>query len=90
MIQNPKNPLHDAVKEEKGCRLARGKSWTGQIEKSIQQVCGLSELRQVRDWEKCPAEFKPYYETLLQENLGEHCREWPPEKKNQCRSADAC
>ena len=26
MMQNPKNPLHDAVKEEKGCRLARGKS----------------------------------------------------------------
>ena len=25
-MQNPKNPLHDAVKEEKGCRLARGKS----------------------------------------------------------------
>ena len=24
-MQNPKNPLHDAVKEEKGCRLARGK-----------------------------------------------------------------
>ena len=28
-MQNPKNPLHDAVKEEKGCRLARGKSWMG-------------------------------------------------------------
>ena len=25
-MQNPKNPLHDGVKEEKGCRLARGKS----------------------------------------------------------------
>ena len=24
-MQNPKNPLHDAVKEEKGCRLAKGK-----------------------------------------------------------------
>ena len=24
-MQNPMNPLHDAVKEEKGCRLARGK-----------------------------------------------------------------
>ena len=23
--QNPKNPLHDAAREEKGCRLARGK-----------------------------------------------------------------
>ena len=25
-LQNPKNPLHDAIKEEKGCRLARFKS----------------------------------------------------------------
>ena len=25
-MQNPKNPLHDAVKEEKGCRLTRGKA----------------------------------------------------------------
>ena len=25
-MQIPKNPSHDAVKEEKGCRLARGKS----------------------------------------------------------------
>ena len=31
-LQNPKNPLHDAVKEEKGCRLAKGKSWVGQAE----------------------------------------------------------
>ena len=37
-MQNPTNPLHDAVKEEKGCRLARGKSWMGQAEQSIQRV----------------------------------------------------
>ena len=41
-MQNPKNPLHDAVKEEKGCRLARGKSWVKHAEQSIQHVCGLS------------------------------------------------
>ena len=34
-MQNPKNPLHDAVIEEKECRLARGKSWMGQAEQSI-------------------------------------------------------
>ena len=49
-MQNTKNPLHDAVKEEKGCRLARGKSWISQAEQSIQHVCGLAE--QVRDWKK--------------------------------------
>ena len=81
-MQNPKNPLHDAVKEEKGCRLARSKSWTGQAEQSIQRVCGLAELKQVRDWEKRPVEFMPYYKTLLSENLGTHCREWPAGKIN--------
>ena len=34
-MQNPKNSLHDAVKEEKGCRLARGNSWMGQTEQSL-------------------------------------------------------
>ena len=80
-MQNPKNPLHDAAKEEKGCRLARGKSWMGQAEQSIQHVCSLTELKQVRDWEKCLVEFKPCYKTMLSENLGIHCCEWPAKKK---------
>ena len=49
----------------------------GQAEQSTQHVCSLSELKQVRDWEKYSVEFKPYYKTLLSENLGTHCREWP-------------
>ena len=81
-MQNSKNPLHDAVKEEKGCRLARGKSQMGQIEQSIQHAFGLAELKQVRDWEKRQDEFKPYYKTLLAENLGTHSREWPAGKTN--------
>ena len=81
-MQNPKNPLHDAVKGEQGCRLARGKSWMVQAEQSIQHVCSLTELKQVRDREKCPVEFKPYYKTLLSENLGTHCHEWPAGKTN--------
>ena len=79
-MQNPKNPRHDAVKEEKGCRLARGKSWRGQAERLIQHVCGLTELKQVRGWGKCPVKFKPYYETLLPVDLGTHCPEWPAGK----------
>ena len=78
--KNPKNPRHDAVKEEKGCRLARGKSWMGQAERLIQHVCGLTELKQVRGWGKCPVKFKPYYETLLPVNLGTHCPERPAGK----------
>ena len=54
----------------------------GQAEQSIPHVCSLTELKQVRDWEKRPVEFKPYYKTLLSENLGTHCREWPAGKAN--------
>ena len=55
-IQNPKNPFHDDVKEEKGYRLARGKPWMGQAEQSIQQPPPPPpphplELKQIRDWE---------------------------------------
>ena len=37
-VGNPHNPLHEAVKDTKGCRLGRGKSWMGQAEDSILQV----------------------------------------------------
>ena len=89
-MQNPKNPLHDAAKEETGCRLARGKSWMGQAEQSIQHVCRLAELKQVRDWEKRPVEFKPYHKTLLSENLYMHALPWMAGWKSQCRSIGAC
>ena len=54
----------------------------GQAEQTFQNVCGLAQLKQVRDWGKRPVEFKPYYKTLLSENLGRHCREWPAGKAN--------
>ena len=44
-VGNPHNPLHQAVKDTKGCRLGRGKSWMGQAEDSILQVCQLTELK---------------------------------------------
>ena len=34
-VGNPHNPLHEAVKDTKGCRLGRGKSWMGQAEDSV-------------------------------------------------------
>ena len=49
----------------------KDKSWMGQSEQLIQQVC-LEELKQIRDWEKHPVEFKPYYVTLLPEILDKH------------------
>ena len=66
-MQNPKNPLNDAVKEEKGCRLARGKSWMGQAEQSIQHVCGLAERKQSKALGKSPIEFEPCYKTAVGE-----------------------
>ena len=74
-MQNPKNPLHDAVKEEKGCRLARGKLWMGQAEQSIQHACGLAELKQVRDWEKRPVQ-------ALQQDSAVREPSWPAGKAN--------
>ena len=61
----------------------------GKAEQSIQLVCGLADFKEVRDREKRPVEFKPYYKTLLSENLGTHCRGWPagkPMQKYKCLS----
>ena len=44
-MQNHKNTPHDAVREEQGCRLARDKLWIGQAQQSIQNLCGLAELK---------------------------------------------
>ena len=67
------NPLHDA--DTKACRLGRGKSWMGQAEDSILQVCQLTELKQTKEWERYSNRFRRLCETLLLENLGKHCRE---------------
>ena len=47
-VENPHNPLHEAVKDTKGCRLGRGKSWMGEAEDSILQVCQLTEPKQTK------------------------------------------
>ena len=38
VVENPHNPLHEIVKDTKGCRLGGGKSWMGQAEDSTLQV----------------------------------------------------
>ena len=79
-IQNPRNPLH-AVKKEKGCKLAKGKSWMVQAEQSNQHVCGLVELKQVRDWKKTPIGSQALLQTSsVREPTCTHCREWPIKK----------
>ena len=56
----------------------------GQAEDSILQVCQLTELKQTKEWERYPNQFRHLYETLLPENLGKHCWEWP-EGQNRVR-----
>ena len=48
-IKNPQNPLHEAMKDTKGCRW--GKSWMCQAEDLTLQVCQLTELKQTKEWE---------------------------------------
>ena len=58
-VENPHIPFHEALKDTKGCRLGRGKSWMGQIEDSILQVCQARELKQTKEWERYPKENTP-------------------------------
>ena len=60
----------------------RGVDWQEASHRWSKYMCGLTQLKQIRDWEEHPVEFKPYYETLLPENLVTHCREWPARKAN--------
>ena len=52
----------------------------GQTEDSVLQVRQLTELKQTKEWEMYPNRFQRLYETLLPENLGKHCRQWPAGK----------
>ena len=47
-------------RRRKGAKTG-GKSQVGQAERSIQHVCCLAQLKQVRDWEKRLVVFKPCY-----------------------------
>ena len=77
------SPLHEAVKDTKGCRPGRGKSWMGQAEDSILQVYHLTEFKRTKEWERYPNQFQRLCETLLPESFGKHCREWPADKRSQ-------
>ena len=59
-VENPHNPHHEAVKDTKGYRLGQGKSWMGQAEDSILQICQLTELKQTK--ERYPNRFRGLYE----------------------------
>ena len=61
------------LSKTKGCRLGWGKSWMGQAEDSILQVCQLTEVKQSKEWKRYPNRFWCLYKTLLPQNLGKHC-----------------
>ena len=48
-VGNPHNPIHETVKDTKGCRLGRGKSWVGQAGYSVLQVCQLTEPNHTKE-----------------------------------------
>ena len=64
-VGNPHNPLHQAVKDTKGCRLRPGKSWIVQAKDSILQVCQLTELKQSKEWERYPNPFHRLNQTFF-------------------------
>ena len=68
------------MKDTRGFRLGWGKSWMSQAEDSILQVCQLTELKQTKEWERYPNQFRHLCETLLPKNLGKHRQEWPAGK----------
>ena len=79
-VENPHIPLHEAMKDAKGCSPGQAKSWMGQAEGSILQVRQLTEFEQTKEWERYPDWFQHLCETLLPENLGRLCHKWPAGK----------
>ena len=67
-VKDPHNPLLEAVKDTKGCRLGRGESSMAQAEDSLLQVRQLREFKQTKEWERYPNRFRYLNGTLLQEN----------------------
>ena len=76
-VENPYIPLHEAMKDAKGCSLGRGTSWMGHTEGSILQARQLTEFEQTKEWEWYPDWFQHLCETLLPESLGRLCQKWP-------------
>ena len=66
-VGNHHNPLHEAVKDTKGCRLGRNKSWMGQAEDSVLQVCQLTELKQTKERERYLNRFRSLYDKAKQD-----------------------
>ena len=69
-IENLHNALHEAVEDTKRHTRGRGMSGMGQAEDLVLHVCKWADLKQTKELEGYPIQFRRLYETLLQDNLG--------------------
>ena len=67
----PKSPQPTPRSRERhrGMQTGTGpiKSWMGQAEDSVLQLCQLTELKQTKEWDRYSNRFQRLYETLLPE-----------------------
>ena len=79
-MQNPKNPLRDTIERRKGVHTGKRQVMDGPS-RIINRACVRSSRSQAsKGLGKHSAELKPYCKTLLAENPGTHCCEWPMQK----------
>ena len=72
-VQNPKNPLHNAVNEKKSNRQVMDGT-----NRTVNQACVLSCRAQASNGPgKHLVEFKSYFATLPPKKPGPHCHDWP-------------
>ena len=73
---NTQHPLHSEIKKVKGSRLKRGRSWMGQAEDILQQVCSLEALEPGEEWVQVPTNFCTSFSVCIQ--LDRKCRQEIP------------
>ena len=54
VMGNESHPLHQAVKEEKGKRMKRGKSWMAEAENTLREICQLENINSGQEWKEVP------------------------------------
>ena len=70
-VEHPHNPLHEAVKDTKRCRLEWGKSSMGPSEDlSTASIPADRELKQTKEWERYSNGFRHLRDTPGKNNLG--------------------
>ena len=73
---NTQHPLHSEIRKVKGSRLKRGRSWMGQAEDILQQVCSLEDLEPGEEWVQVPTDFCTSFSVCIQ--LDRKCRQENP------------